>query len=59
LHGINGYRYAFTDADLRWLAQQVHGYEEVWVLFNNMSMWEDVRRFKRLLARSDRILARR
>jgi uncharacterized protein YecE (DUF72 family) len=26
--------------------------EEAWVLFNNMSMWDDARRFKRLLARS-------
>ncbi len=52
LHGIGGYRYAFTDANLRWLARQVRGYEVAWVLFNNMSMWNDARRFKRLLARS-------
>jgi len=52
LHGLGGYRYSFTDADLVWLAQQVRGYEEAWVLFNNASMWDDARRFKSLLARS-------
>jgi hypothetical protein len=26
--------------------------ERVWVLFNNISMWDDARRFKQLLARS-------
>ncbi len=51
LHGVGGYRYSFSDADLRWLVQQLRGYEEAWVLFNNMSMWDDARRFKRLLAR--------
>jgi len=82
LHGLGGYRYSFTEADLRWLAGvvlgskqrpnpvlssvkggertiemtraagPVRGYKEAWVLFNNMSMWDDARRFKRLLARS-------
>ncbi len=52
LHGVGGYRYSFKDAELRWLVQQLRGYEEAWVLFNNMSMWDDARRFKRLLARA-------
>ncbi len=52
LHGRGGYRYAFTDADLRWLLLQLRGYTEVWVLFNNMSMWEDARRFRRLLGQA-------
>ncbi len=33
--------------DSRW-----RGYEVAWVFYNNMSMWDDARRFKRLLARS-------
>lgn len=51
LHGRGGYRYAFTDEDLRALAEQVCEYEDAWVLFNSMSMWDDARRFKQLLAR--------
>jgi uncharacterized protein YecE (DUF72 family) len=52
LHGLGGYRYSFREADLRWLAQRVREYDQAWVLFNNMSMWDDARRFKQLLARS-------
>ncbi len=41
LHGITGYRYRFTDADLRQLLSWCRGYDEVYCLFNNVSMWED------------------
>lgn len=50
LHGIGGYRYTFTEADLARLADIARRYRETWVFFNNMAMWTDARRFKRLLA---------
>ncbi|MDR7452839.1 MAG: DUF72 domain-containing protein [Armatimonadota bacterium] len=48
LHGIGGYRYRYTDADLRALAARCAG--ETYVLFNNIAMWEDARRFVALLS---------
>lgn len=45
LHGIGGYRYRFTDDDLRQLAGWCQPFDDVWVMFNNVSMWEDARRF--------------
>jgi uncharacterized protein YecE (DUF72 family) len=45
LHGSGGYRYKFTDADLETLKSFLTGYQEAYVLFNNMSMAEDARRF--------------
>lgn len=49
LHGLGGYRYSYTDADLDRLAGLLTGYEEAYVLFNNMTMWDDARRFLDLL----------
>ncbi len=54
LHGRDGYRYRYTDADLRELARtcraaQDSGRRGVYVLFNNASMLDDARRFQRLL----------
>lgn len=54
LHGIGGYRYRYTDQDLGSLLEQCQaelaaGREAVYVLFNNISMLEDARRFRRLL----------
>jgi uncharacterized protein YecE (DUF72 family) len=47
LHGIGGYRYTYSQDDLRrlldWCAGEVH------CLFNNMTMAADARRFQRLL----------
>lgn len=45
LHGKTGYRYRYTEKDLADLAGMVRDREEVYVLFNNMSMWEDARAF--------------
>lgn len=45
LHGIGGYRYKYTDADLETLKTFLAGYQEAYVLFNNMSMADDARRF--------------
>jgi uncharacterized protein YecE (DUF72 family) len=50
LHGRGGYRYRYTDADLAQLARLVKERQEAYVLFNNLSMWEDAQRFARLLA---------
>ncbi len=52
LHGRTGYRYRYTDEDLeqlrRWCgARRVTFY----VLFNNVAMWEDARRFASLVGR--------
>lgn len=50
LHGRTGYRYRYTDADLRELYRLCQEFKEVWVLFNNVSMWEDALRFRELLS---------
>jgi uncharacterized protein YecE (DUF72 family) len=47
LHGRGGYRYRYTDDDLRTLLRLCAG--ETYVLFNNLSMWEDALRFRALL----------
>jgi len=49
LHGITGYRYRFTDDDLRQLLAWCRGYKLVYCLFNNVSMWEDALRLCALL----------
>lgn len=48
LHGITGYRYRFTDGDLKRLLSWCRGYDEVYCLFNNVSMWDDAGRFLEL-----------
>lgn len=45
LHGRGGYRYTHTDADFSELAELLQGYEEAYVLFNNITMWDDAQRF--------------
>ncbi len=45
LHGKTGYRYEYTEQDLAELAEMVRDREEVYVMFNNMRMWEDAGRF--------------
>jgi len=52
LHGIGGYRYRYTDADLRRLLAWCRPFETVYVLFNNVAMWEDALRFRSLAQRS-------
>ncbi len=49
LHGMGGSRYRFTDAELASLADLARRYRKAWVFFNNLAMWTDARRFKRLL----------
>lgn len=48
LHGGPGYRHTYSDAELRHLAQI--GREGDYFLFNNLAMYADALRFKRLLA---------
>ncbi len=48
LHGRAGYRYRYTDEDLR--ALRARCAEDAYVMFNNVGMWEDARRFRKLLA---------
>jgi uncharacterized protein YecE (DUF72 family) len=54
LHGIGGYGYRYTEQDLRTLLGRCRealeaGRSPVYVLFNNVSMLEDARRFRALL----------
>jgi len=45
LHGRGGYRYKYSEAELRRLRLLVDPHEESYVLFNNTEMFEDARRF--------------
>ena len=49
LHGKTGYYYRYTVEDLAWLAELCSRYDEVYVLFNNVSMWESALEFKRIM----------
>jgi uncharacterized protein YecE (DUF72 family) len=48
LHGRGGYRYRYTDADLQQLRGRCR--PPAYVMFNNVSMWEDALRFRDLVA---------
>ena len=57
LHGIGGYRYRFTDDDLHrlvgWCRDALGAnWKAVYVLFNNIAMLADARRFLALTAQS-------
>jgi uncharacterized protein YecE (DUF72 family) len=46
LHGRGGYNYVYSDEELDWLAGEVRRRDgEVYVLFNNLAMAKDARRF--------------
>lgn len=49
LHGIGGYRYRYTQDDLRALLEKCGGFQRVFVLFNNLAMWENGRQFLRMV----------
>jgi len=49
LHGKTGYYYRYTEDDLRWLAELSQRYDEVYCLFNNVSMWESALEMGRIL----------
>jgi uncharacterized protein YecE (DUF72 family) len=48
LHGRTGYRYRYSDQDLEQLREMAGKHALCYVLFNNISMLEDARRFQRL-----------
>lgn len=48
LHGRTGYRYRYTDDDLAHLLEWARAFLRCYVLFNNLSMLEDARRFQQL-----------
>ncbi len=49
LHGIGGYRYRFTDSDLKRLKGLISPDKDSYVIFNNVYMYEDALRFKKFL----------
>ncbi|MBC7252293.1 MAG: DUF72 domain-containing protein, partial [Anaerolineae bacterium] len=51
LHGRTGYRYRYTDEDLMCLLEWCRRFDEVYCLFNNVSMWEDGLRMLNNVAR--------
>lgn len=46
LHGIGGYRHEYTDEELRQLARRRAAHAPTCYLFNNVSMFEDAKRFQ-------------
>ena len=52
LHGIGGYRYHYSDADLARLLDWCIPFEMAYVLFNNVSMWDDALRFRALVGQA-------
>jgi uncharacterized protein YecE (DUF72 family) len=48
LHGRTGYRYRYSDQELEQLREMAGKHASCYVLFNNISMLEDARRFQRL-----------
>ncbi|MDI6703974.1 MAG: DUF72 domain-containing protein [bacterium] len=51
LHGIGGYRYRYTEDDLRNLKAKDFKSPRVYYMFNNVYMFEDARRFKEMMSR--------
>ena len=51
LHGIVDYRYRYTDRDLRKLKVKCEEKKEVYCMFNNVYMFEDATRFKKMVGR--------
>lgn len=48
LHGLGGYKYRYTERDLSQIKEWCQKEGTTFVMFNNVSMWEDALRFKRL-----------
>jgi uncharacterized protein YecE (DUF72 family) len=49
LHGKTGYRYTYSDAEIKELIRVGNAYSEAYIMFNNMNMYEDAVRLKALL----------
>ncbi len=52
LHGKGGYRYRYTDQDLRGVLEWCSEYPEAYCLFNNISMFDDASRLRAEAARA-------
>jgi uncharacterized protein YecE (DUF72 family) len=52
LHGISGYRYKYTNEDLKNLAEKEIK-KETFFMFNNVYMYEDAMAFKRLIEKKE------
>lgn len=50
LHGRGGYRYRYTDEDLKRLLDVAMQRRLCYVLFNNIAMLDDARRFRKLVS---------
>lgn len=50
LHGMSGYRYRYTDPDLKSLLEKLDS--RTYIMFNNVSMFEDAVRLNKLVAES-------
>lgn len=51
LHGIGGYRYRYSDEDLKKIIAWIEGSKEVYIMFNNVYMYEDACRFKEMVSK--------
>jgi uncharacterized protein YecE (DUF72 family) len=49
LHGKTGYRYHYSEEDLIELQEKARPYPQSYLMFNNLSMYEDAHRLKKLL----------
>jgi uncharacterized protein YecE (DUF72 family) len=49
LHGKIGYRYTYSEAEMKELIRLGKAYSEAYIMFNNMSMYEDAKCLKVLL----------
>lgn len=49
LHGKGGYRYKYSEGELKEVAELTNNLKEVYVMFNNIYMFEDAIRFLQLL----------
>jgi uncharacterized protein YecE (DUF72 family) len=49
LHGEKGYRYSYSETEMKQLIVISRSYPQAYFMFNNVSMYEDAQRFKRLL----------
>jgi uncharacterized protein YecE (DUF72 family) len=50
LHGGKDFKHVFSDEELRKVAQLIPADKPAYVMFNNIKMWEDARRFQLLVS---------
>lgn len=52
LHGISGYKYRYKNSDFETLLEAADPTVPTYIMFNNISMFEDAQRLKKLLSQS-------